>query len=59
MCSRRRSALAGKDRGGQPVGGAPGQPRGHSAAVAVPGRRGALPPELLQQPGQFLSADLG
>jgi len=28
-------------------------------AIAVPGRRGPLPPELVQQPGQFLPADLG
>jgi len=29
------------------------------AAVAVPSRRGPLPPELLQQAGQFLPANLG
>ncbi len=32
---------------------------GHGAAVAVPSRRGPLPPQLLQQAGQFLPADLG
>jgi hypothetical protein len=48
-----------QDRCRQPAGGAPRQPGGHRAAVAVPGRRGPLPPQSLQQVGQFLPGDLG
>ena len=51
---------AGREhRGGRPAGGASGQPGGHGAAVAVPGRRGALPLQLVQHAGQVLAADLG